>query len=339
MKIGLIDVDGHNYINLPLAKLSAWHKSQGDTVEWYEPFKAVTEGIYDKVYCSKVFSFTQDYQFPIYAKEIVKGGSGYCITMQNGREVFDKSKDSPLPPPIEHIYPDYSIYGITDTAYGFMSRGCPRGCSFCHVAAKEGQRSHKVADLSEFWQGQPNIELLDPNTLACKDWKDILMQLIESKAKVNFNQGVDIRLMTEEKAEYIEQVKTSMIHFAWDRYEDKDVILPKLKMFREISTKNFRNLTVYCLCNFGSTIEQDFERVYTLRELGFAPYVMLYDKAHLPKGHILLKLQRWVNNRYLFWATERFEDVYPKSRGTYIETRKTSQQLKQADKAEQLRIK
>lgn len=99
MRVGLIDVDSHNYINLPLAKLSAWHKSQGDTVEWYEPFKAMTEGVYDKVYCSKVFSFTQDYQFPIYANEVVKGGSGYCITLQNGREVFDKSKDIALPPP------------------------------------------------------------------------------------------------------------------------------------------------------------------------------------------------------------------------------------------------
>ena len=106
--------------------------------------------------------------------------------------MFDKENHLNLSAQIEHIYPDYSLYGIKNTAYGFMSRGCPRGCSFCHVQAKEGCRSHKVADLSEFWNGQKNIELLDPNTFACSEWKDIVTQLIESKAQVNFNQGVDI---------------------------------------------------------------------------------------------------------------------------------------------------
>lgn len=189
-----------------------------------------------------------------------------------------------------------------------MSKGCPRNCDFCIVGKKEGLVSHKVADLNEFWRGQPNIELLDPNTLACKEWKDILTQLIESKAKVNFNQGVDIRLMTEEKARLLELIPTTQIHFAWDNYNDKDLILPKLKLFRDISTKNERNLTVYCLCNFGSTIEQDLERVYTLKAMGYTPYIMLYDKEHIPKGHILRKLQRWVNNRYIFRSVDTFDE-------------------------------
>ena len=104
-----------------------------------------------------------------------------------------------LPPEIEHIYPDYSIYPelTKETAYGFMSRGCPRGCGFCHVEEKEGKRSYKVADLSEFWRSQRNIVLLDPNPIACPEWRDILQQLIDSGSWVDFTQGVDIRLMTE----------------------------------------------------------------------------------------------------------------------------------------------
>ena len=122
MKIGLIDVDGHNYPNLVLMKLSSWHKSQGDSVEWYEPLLG---GHYDRVYMSKVFSFTDDYEYPIHADEVFKGGTGYAISLVDGREVFDKSKDINLPYEVEHSFPDYSIYGIEDTGYGFLTRGCP----------------------------------------------------------------------------------------------------------------------------------------------------------------------------------------------------------------------
>lgn len=141
-------------------KISAWHKAQGHHVEWYEP---MLSGHMDKVYMSKVFSFTSDYQYYIDADEIIKGGSGYCISTANGIEVFDKSKDIELPYEVEHIMPDYSIYNITDTAYGFLTRGCPRGCGFCCIESKEGRMSRKVADLNEFWSGQKNIVLCDPN--------------------------------------------------------------------------------------------------------------------------------------------------------------------------------
>ena len=306
MKVGLIDVDGHNFPNIPLMKISAYHKQKGDEVEWYDP---LFTGHVDKVYMSKVFSASPDYQYHVDADEIVKGGSGYCISLENGKEVFDKSKDIPLPPEIEHIYPDYSLYGIKDTAYGFLTRGCPRGCSFCHVEAKEGRMSRKVADLSEFWNGQKNIVLCDPNILACKlHWKDLLQQLIDSKATVDFNQGLDIRLMTQEKAEMLKAIKTKSLHFAWDRYQDKNMILPHLQMFKEITSKNERNLIVYVLCNFDTTLEQDLERIYTLRELGYWAYVMLYDKEHIPRGHILRKLQRWVNNRFIFAKCNTFEE-------------------------------
>lgn len=307
MRIGLIDCDSHNFPNLPLMKLSAWHKQNGDSVEWYQP---LFSGHMDRVYVSKVFSFTPDYEYYIDADEVIKGGSGYCIELVDGKEIYHAERDRPLPPEIEHIYPDYSLYPelTKDTAYGFTSRGCPRGCNFCHVAAKEGRKSYKVADLSEFWNGQKNIVLLDPNTIACPDWRDILQQLIDSGAWVDFSQGVDIRLMTEEKAEMIKRIKIKNVHFAWDRYEDKDKIVPKFKMFSELTGWDRRKMTVYVLTNFDTTIEQDLERIYTLRELGYWPYVMIYDKEHTKSTDTVRKLQRWVNMRAIFESTPRFED-------------------------------
>lgn len=123
--------------------------------------------------------------------------------MVDGKEVYHSDRDQNLPDEIEHIYPDYSLYPelTKDTAYGFLTRGCPRGCDFCHVVSKEGRKSYKVADLSEFWNGQKNIVLCDPNILACKEHMELLEQLVDSKAKVNFNQGLDIRLVSEKNME------------------------------------------------------------------------------------------------------------------------------------------
>lgn len=302
MKVGLIDVDGHNFPNLPLMKLSAWHKKQGDIVEWYDPLTAWIDQP-DRVYMSKIFTFTPDYPHPVCANEVIKGGTGYSYP--------DGGK--PLDEEIEHIYPDYSIYfekipEVKNTAYGFLTRGCPRGCDFCIVGKKEGKCSVKVADLSEFWNGQKNIVLLDPNMFACSDWKNLSQQLINSKSWIDFSQGCDIRLMTKEKAEYLKQMKIKQIHFAWDKYEDKSIIVPKFKEFQNITKWGYGKMTVYCLCNFNTTFEQDLERIYTLRDLGYSPYVMLYDKDKLPKGHRLRKLQRYVNNRFIFRSCEKFED-------------------------------
>ena len=297
MRVGLIDVDGHNFPNLPLMKISAYHKSRGDSVEWYEP---LFSGHMDKVYMSKVFTFTPDYPYCINANEVIKGGTGYSYP-DGGEE---------LPEEIEHIYPDYQLYKDTfpDTAYGFLTRGCPRGCDFCIVGKKEGRCARKVADLSEFWNGQKNIVLLDANMFACKEWKDLSVQLIESGAWVDFSQGCDIRLMTDEKAEYIKHMKIKQVHFAWDRYEDKEKIVPQFKRFKEITQWDYRKLVVYVLCNFNTTFEQDLDRVYTLRELGYNPYVMLYEKDKLPAKHRLKLLQRWVNNRIIFRSCKRFEE-------------------------------
>lgn len=337
MKIGLIDVDGHNFPNIPLMKISAWHKQNGDHVEWYDP---LFSGHMDKVYMSKVFGFSPDFEYCIDADEVIKGGSGYCISLENGKEIFDKNKDIELPHEIEHIYPDYSIYynripEVKNTAYGFLTRGCPRGCFFCHVEAKEGRASRKVADLSEFWRGQKNIVLCDPNILACRQWKDLFQQLIDSKATIDINQGLDIRLMSTEAAEMLLQMDIKNIHFAWDKYEDKKFIVPKFKQFKEITQIDYRKLTVYVLTNFDTTHEQDLERIYLLRDLGFTPYVMIYNKDDfiisdkngkpitMKPYNILLKkytiqqiehfkrcwkIQRWVNNRFIFYSCNSFED-------------------------------
>ena len=313
MKIGLIDIDHSRFPNIALMKISAYHKAQGDEVEWYTPFDH-----YNRVYVSKVFSFSEDWTEPINADEVIRGGSGYAITLKCGKEQYNVAVDKPLPYEVEHIYPDYSIYPMytKDTAYGFLSRGCPRGCGFCHVAAKEGIRAHKVADLKEFWSGQKSIVLCDPNILACKDWKELLQQLIDSKACIDFNQGLDIRMMTDEKAEMLSRIKMKEVHFAWDRYEDKEIVLPRLEMFAKHTKLKSHNSIVYTLVNFDTTLEQDLERIYTLRELGYWAYIMIYDKEHcIP---IYKDLARWVNNRFIFAKCKRFEDYkkHPSSQGS-----------------------
>lgn len=312
-RIGLIDVDGHNFSNIPLMKISAWHKLQGDTVEWYEPLRhGFPEKPLDKVYMSKVFSFTPDYEYYINADEIIKGGSGYCIELKNGKEVYNAENDGHLLPEIEHIYPDYSLYPelTKDTAYGFMSRGCPKGCKFCHVGTKEGRCAKKVADLSEFWRGQKYIKLLDPNPVACKEWRNIFGQLAESGAWVDFTQGLDIRIMTHEKIEELMKIKVEQVHFAWDNYEDKEIIVPKFKEFAKITGWCKQKMSVYVLTNFNTTFKQDLERVYTLRDMGYMPYVMIYDKQNVERGSDLRRLQRWVNSKVAFAVCKKFEDFH-----------------------------
>ena len=309
MRVGLIDVDNHKKLsgcfpNLVLMKLSAYHKRNGDIVSWYDPGGEY----FDRVYMSKVFSFTPDYENPINAGELIRNGSGYCISIgPDGREYFDKSKNILLPYEIEHIRPDYGLYNITDTAYEFLTRGCPRGCEFCHVQAKEGPISYKVADLSEFWDGQKYIQILDPNTLACKDWRDLLTQL-NCGSYVEFNQGVDIRLMTKEKADLLSRIKLKTVHFAYDRYQDKEMIEPKFRILKERTGWRRDKVQVYVLCNFDTTIDQDLDRINFLKSLDFSPYVMLYNKSSLKRGDIHFKVARWVNHRPFFnkWTFEEY---------------------------------
>lgn len=333
MNIGLIDVDGHNFPNLALMKISAYHKARGDSVEWCMPLFH-----YDIVYQSKVFdeTYSPDIVFVPQADKIIKGGTGYVRKKYNeNRTVYrlefyyngewlsanmlsakgcQEEYREELPREVEHIYPDYDLYPelTKDTAYGFLTRGCPRGCKFCCVGAKEGRKSYKAADLSEFWRGQKNIVLLDPNILGCRRHIELLEQLIDSNAKVDFNQGLDIRFTNDENIALLNKIKVKEIHFAWDNAEDN--LVPAFEYYKKLAKhKPHGNYgTVYCLTNFDSTMEQNLYRIYTLRDMGYDPYVMIYDKPNAPREIRLL--QRWCNNKIIFRACDRFED-YDEKKG------------------------
>lgn len=204
--------------------------------------------------------------------------------------------------------PDYSIYPEYDFAIAMTTRGCPRGCPFCHVVAKEGRCSRKVADVSDFYNGQKKIEILDPNITACKERFDLYEQYIETGATLLFNQGLDIRLITERDIEYINRMKLESLHFAWDN--PKDDLADKFRMFAEGHKKKMRNISeVFVLTNYNSTLEEDLYRIYTLRDLGYNPYVMIYNKPSASKE--IKRLQRWTNNKYIFRSCPNFADYEP----------------------------
>lgn len=315
MKIGLYDVDSHNFPNLPLMKISAWHKSQGDEVEWWFPMMH-----YDKVYVSKVFGdeYSQMDMTAISADEIVFGGTGFAITVEGGKEVYHKDRDKDLPYEIEHIYPDYSLYPelTKDKAYGFLTRGCCNNCSFCIVSQKEGMCSHKVADLSEWWRGQKEIILLDANILACKDRISLLQSLIDSGAAVDFTQGLDARFITPEIAEMLGKIKTKMYHFAFDFMKNEKQIVKGLKTFVDIVKPDERKCCVYVLTNYDTTFEEDIYRVRKLQELGLSPDVRIYRKNTAPP--ITRDLQRWCNNRFIYRSGVDFYDYIPRADGKTI---------------------
>jgi len=287
MRIGLIDVDGHNFPNLALMKISAFHKQLDDTVEWYDGLLGER---YDRVYVAKVFTESPDYTQAINADEIVYGGTGY------GTSVLLRDK-------VENIYPDYGLYNVT-SAYGYLTRGCPRRCPFCIVGAKEGYISLQVAPLSNFYKDQKEIVLLDPNILAYADADGLLQKLVETRAYIDFQSGLDIRFMTDDRAALLRKMKAKIFHFAWDNYEFKTYEL--LKYFRPLFPWNRRKLAVYVLVNFNTTMEQDLERIYKLRELQYDPFVMIYNK-HLAEKPIK-QMARWVNNKIVFSQCPTFED-------------------------------
>lgn len=311
MKVGLIDVDSHNFPNLALMRISAYHKSRGDDVDWWWGM----EEHYDVVYMSKVFSetYSPDIPAPLNTDKVIKGGTGYCITTDtNGVEHFDKSKNDLLPTEIEKMFPDYSIYPKFDYAVAMTSRGCPRGCGFCHVAPKEGRCSVKVADVSDFWCGQKEIQVLDPNITACKDKHDLFMQYADTGAAVDFNQGLDIRLLTEEDLNDLSKINLKNIHFAWDN--PKDNLAGRFEWYASHATHKPKGsygtvyiLTNYEKCSVEEHAERALHRIYAVRDLNYDPYLMIYNKPSAPK--VLRDMQRWCNDKRLFKAVKSF-DLY-----------------------------
>lgn len=297
MNIGLVDIDSHNFPNLVLMKMSAWFKRGGYNVFLIKPGDLLKGQDlfhhYDKLYGACVFTQNAHIAQQLEAIGVHVAGSG-------------TGKRENLRIEIEHIMPDYSLYGITDTAYGFLTRGCPRRCPFCIVSDKEGFSSHKVADLAEWWAGQKNIKLLDPNLLACPEHEDLLEQLAASGEWVDITQGLDARLLTDRNIGLLNSIKLKAVHFAWDNPWDS-FIKEKLTFFiKNITMTKHRKPCVYVLTNYWSSHEEDLERVYWLRDNGYDPYIMIYDKPHAPRE--TRYLQRWVNNRKIFGKIKRFED-------------------------------
>lgn len=285
MRVALHQVDG-KWPNLALMKLSAWHKAQGHRVEWYGPIF----GPYDRVYASKIFDFTPD--DPYLPKGTIRGGSGYDLTTN-------------LPDEVESMFPDYSLYGVTDTAIGFTTRGCVRQCPFCIVPKKEGLL-RVVGDLTLFWRDQPKVILLDNNLTAAPmdHFRRVLGQIIDNNLQADFSQGLDIRLLNEEHAALLSKVrvgKSGHHHFAWDNPEDEEAVRRGVALLAKYMP--LRRIIFYVLVGFNTTQEEDEHRVYVLRDLGVQPFVMPYNK----KDSYQRRFARYVNRKPIFMTTPRFE--------------------------------
>lgn len=201
MKIGLLDVDHTGFPNIALGKISRYHKNKGDAVEWYNPLFE-----YDKVYLSKIFTFTPDYGYYINSREVERGGTGYDL-------------HKTLPEAVDRLQPDYSIYPQVDnhTVYGFLTRGCPNRCKWCVVPIKEGA-IRPYMDVEEIAiEGRTNLVLMDNNILASDYGLGQIEKIIDRGYRVDFNQAMDARLVTEEIAKMLSRVKwLNQIRFGCD---------------------------------------------------------------------------------------------------------------------------
>lgn len=288
----LVDADSKaGFPNLALMKISMWHKRQGDTVDLIIGIPQTAPLMpYDKVYISVIYwqnataasTYARQFRFGC---EVVMGGIGWS---------FDNLSDE-----IEHIMPDYDLYP-TDFSMGYTSRGCIRKCKWCVVPRKEGTIQDN-APISEFLHPtHKNVILLDNNFQASPKWRENLEFLIEHKLKVNFNQGLDIRLMNNEFAEMLAKIRystwkfnTRRLHFAFDTPAIEKAIVKGIKI---LHNAGINSLMCYVLVGYNSTLQQDLRRIEILQELGVDPYVMRYNSV---KGShdILMHLARWINWR------------------------------------------
>lgn len=278
MRIGLYDIDS-KYPNLALMKLSAWHKNLGDSVEWYKPYYS-----YDRIYASKIFT---DSKAEFILDGMMVGGSGWDLDIE-------------LPEYVEHAYPDYDLYGI-DYAMGFLTRGCIRKCGFCIVPRKEGY-IRKNADLSEFCRDQEKVMLLDNNILAYGKYLELLEELADSEKRIDFNQGLDIRLINEENAGLLRKIKRwkgIRLRFALDDPELIKTVDRKIKILNDVGISN-GIMQFYVLVGYNTTTEEDLKRIKFLEDWGISAFAMPYEKTDYTR-----KFARWVN-RY-FYKYESFE--------------------------------
>ena len=289
MKIGLIDVDGHNFPNLALMKIAGWHKSKGDDVDWAFHFDH-----YDRIYKAKVFTFTPDEETAIDADDIIKGGTGYDIASRLPEEIDAWTK------------PDYSIYDFPFSIQ-FYSRGCIRHCPFCLVHDKEGD-IQPVTPMNLNPVGKW-IEILDNNFFANPEWRDAIKHLKKQNQPVNFH-GVDIRIMDTEQAEAVKGLRLKRnIHIAWDIPQID--LTDKLKEITKIIPAY--KLSCYVLVGFNSTPEQDLHRVRTLKSLGITPFVQPfrdYENKTQPSQYSK-DFARWANRVWSLKSCD-FLDYMPR---------------------------
>lgn len=298
MNISLVDVDGHNYPNLALMKLSAWHKAQGDAVDWYSPLFSRP----DKIYASKVFTFTPDYrEYAPDTPEPVKGGTGYGIMRD-------------LPPEIESMTPDYSLYPQVTEAYGFLTRGCVRNCPWCIVPRKEGA-IRAVAEIGHIAAGRKSVILMDNNFLAAHP--EFVREQLEKAARMelclDFNQGLDARLVTPENARLLARCKwtSNGIRFACDTTQMLDPVYTAVKMLRKLKYK--KDFSIYVLAREP---EETLERIYKLKAMDrrifpkCQPY-RDYNNSSEP-AQILKDIARWCNRPNINRKTPKFENYKPR---------------------------
>lgn len=283
MLVGLIDVDGHNgFPNLALMRISAWHKSQGDSVVWWNGFEH-----YDRVYMSKVFTFSNDIDTVIDADEIIQGGTGY------------KNYGS-LPPEIEAMQPDYSIYPHFKQAIGFLTRGCIRNCPWCIVPRKEGH-IRPAATWQEIKRPDSReIIFLDNNVLACDYGLQQIEEMGGQPVWVDFNQGLDARLITPEVAQLL-----SRLH--WIRFVrlscDTAAMLPVIEQATAYMTEAGIAPSRFWAYMLVQDVEEAEKRALALSKMGVTPFAQPYrdyDGGEPPE--IQKYFARWVNCKQLFMS-------------------------------------
>lgn len=281
MRIGLIAVDGHNgFPNLALMRLSTWHKQRGDAVEWWNGFTH-----YDRAYKSKVFTFTPDFDTVINADEIVTGGTGY--------------KDfGVLPPEVEACPPDYGLYPSWKPAIGFLSRGCSNTCPWCVVPRKEGG-IRPAATWEEIKRPDSRqIILLNNNVLASDHGLEQIDRMGREKVWIDFNQGLDARLITPETARMLARLHwIRFIRLACDTSEMLPVIRQAVSYLKEAGVSPSR-FWAYALVR---DVEEAHRRVLALREMGVEPFAQPYrDYDGGEPSAEQMAFARWVNRKSLF---------------------------------------
>lgn len=287
MKIGLHDSDRTGFPNLALMKLSAYHKAQGDTVEWWIPMIQ-----YDRVYSSKVFTFTPEE--PMLPTDTIKGGTGY-------------GKYDALPDDIDSMYPDYTIYPDCQHAIGFLTRGCIRSCPWCVVPKKEG-RIRPYSTWQEIKRSDSrDIVFMDNNVLACEHGINQIKDMIGQDVRVDFNQGLDARLITPEVAELLSKLKwIRFIRMSCDTDAMLDVVLRAIHFLEKNGVKPYR-VFVYLLVQDIASAEK---RALALRKAGaevFAQPYRDFEKKTEPTRE-QKAFARWVNRKEIFKTVQSFSE-------------------------------